>query len=258
MRSYGGRWLGIWSPNDEAINGLKATLNLSLSFVAPMVPRERVFLSDSLALLSRPYYWVLSPVFNWLIKPVVNNLVRRLVVKSAQGNNRPTAEVIAVLPSPVLLDRETRFPPLPPDLDRRIVEKADRFAGHIAPKLRQLLAEPSFTSGLERFGKALSGKELVHTSYFDHPEILQLLCLNMAWSRRDQGYASRVNARKPGLVSWFALFKSAVGEKVLPLPQPPDLVVPTPAHPRWLTPRRRRLDGSLPEPASSQETAPAH
>ena len=213
-----------------------------------MVPRERVFLSDSLALLSRPYYWVLSPIFNWLIKPVVNNLVRRLVVKSAQGNNRPTAEVIAVLPSPVLLDQETRFPPLPPDLDRRIVEKADRFAGHIAPKLRQLLAEPSFTSGLERFGKALSGKELVHTSYFDHPEILQLLCLNMAWSRHDQGYASRVNAKNPALLSWFAQFKSAVGEKVPPLPQPPDLVVPTPTHPHWLTPRRRRLDDSVPVP----------
>ena len=39
MRCYGGRWLGIWSPNDEAINGLKATLNLSLTFVATMTAK---------------------------------------------------------------------------------------------------------------------------------------------------------------------------------------------------------------------------
>ena len=45
---YGDKWLGMWTPHDEAINGLKATLDLSLSFVKKLVPRERIFMSDNL------------------------------------------------------------------------------------------------------------------------------------------------------------------------------------------------------------------
>ncbi len=39
---YGARWLGIASPDDEAINGLRATLNISVSFVSKMMPRGRL------------------------------------------------------------------------------------------------------------------------------------------------------------------------------------------------------------------------
>ena len=58
---FGGRWLGLWSPDDEAINGLRATLELSVSFVSPITTRERVFFSDNASLLSRPYLWILAP-----------------------------------------------------------------------------------------------------------------------------------------------------------------------------------------------------
>jgi hypothetical protein len=51
MNRYAPRWLGIWSRDDEAINGLRATLSLSVSFVSKLVPRERVLLSDNLALV---------------------------------------------------------------------------------------------------------------------------------------------------------------------------------------------------------------
>jgi hypothetical protein len=38
-------------------------------------------------------------------------------------------------------------------------------ARDIAPKLRQLLAEPSFVTGLEKFGKVLSGRELTRRTF---------------------------------------------------------------------------------------------
>ena len=41
MHRYAQRWLGIWSRGDEAINGLRATLILSVSFVSKVVPRVR-------------------------------------------------------------------------------------------------------------------------------------------------------------------------------------------------------------------------
>ena len=52
MSNYASKWLGLWSRDDEAINGLRATLNLSVSFVSKMAPRERVLVSDNLSLLA--------------------------------------------------------------------------------------------------------------------------------------------------------------------------------------------------------------
>ena len=101
MRRYALRWLGIWSRDDEAINGLRATLSLTVSFVSKMAPRERLLLSDNLSLLSRPYYWVLGPIFNRFLRPVLDDIVRSFVVKSAQGNNRQGAEVTEVSFTPV-------------------------------------------------------------------------------------------------------------------------------------------------------------
>ena len=70
--TYGDRWLGLWSPDDEAINGLRATLDLSVSFVGKMHPREVVYLSDIFALLWRPYFWLFGPIYNRFVRPAVD------------------------------------------------------------------------------------------------------------------------------------------------------------------------------------------
>lgn len=204
MEAYETRWLGIWSPEDEAINGLRATLDLSISFVSRMAPRERVLFSDHLSLLSRPYYWLLAPVFNRLIRPLVDGVVRSLVVKAAQGNNRPAAEVIEVSPAPTEATDPNRYPPIPEWLNAKLVETADRYAGDLAPKLRRLLAQASFVSGLEAFGDTLQGKELIHTSYFDHPEILDLLTLHMAWHGDGAEWRPFSRGKDDRLVHWLA------------------------------------------------------
>ena len=92
--------------------GCAATLDLSVSFVAQVAPRERILVSDYLSLPSRPYYWVLTPAFNYVLRPLLDGAVRSLVVKTAQGNNRPAAEVFAVSPFPVPERRADAHPPL--------------------------------------------------------------------------------------------------------------------------------------------------
>ena len=208
---FGGRWLGLWSPDDEAINGLRATLDLSVSFVSRIAPRERVFFSDNASLLSRPYFWVLAPLFNNLMRPVLDRIVRSHVIKTAQGNNRPAAEVIEVLPAPKLLSDPVLPPSISESLNRKLVQEADRCASGIAPKLRNLLAQPSFTASLAAFGKNISGRELVHTSYFDHDEILELLLMNMAWSNGDASFFCVPRSPQHDLLGWFQQFKAVVG-----------------------------------------------
>jgi hypothetical protein len=203
MENYRSRWLGIWSPDDEAINGLRATLSLSISFVSRMAPRERILFSDHLSLLSRPYYWVLTPVFNRFIRPIVDGTVRSLVVKTAQGNNRPAAEVIEVSHCPVPADDTARCPPIPDWLNEKIVKTADGYASDLAPKLRRLLAQPSFVAGLEEFGDSLQGGELVHTSYFNHPEVLDLLALHMVWVGDGPAWLPFSRSKDERLVRWL-------------------------------------------------------
>jgi hypothetical protein len=226
MSRYAPRWLGIWSRDDEAINGLRATLSLSVSFVATLAPRERVLLSDNLSLLARPYYWVLGPLFNHLVRPVLDHLVRLCVVKTAQGNNRPATEVIEVSPIPITLGPLAVWPPLPPWLDAKLEETADSYARDIAPKLRRLIAAPSFSSVLAALEDSISGRELIHTSYFDHPEVLDLLTMHMGRARGDVQWRSYRKTQREDIVAWLDTFHEsnmrAVGEQPAPPARPHD------------------------------------
>jgi hypothetical protein len=215
METYRGRWLGLWSTSDEAINGLRATLDLTVSFVSRMVRRDQVLWSDYILILARPYAWAVSPIFNEIIRPLLDRTVQSLVIKAAQGNNRPAAQVVAVSPFPALDLKPDAHPPLPPDLDASLVEQANQHARDIGSKLRNLLAAPSFVAGMERFGTSLAGQELIHTSYFDHPAILQLLAFNIAWGRRDASAIQHMAEEDCELWNWFRKFKRSVAETAL-------------------------------------------
>jgi len=220
--AYQSRWLGIWSKDDEAINGLRATLDLTMSFLGKMQPRERVFLSDNLNLLARPVFWLFAPIYNFLVHPLVDRAIRGLVTRSAQGNDRPTANIVDVSPCPFGPFRDLA-PPIPEMLREKILARADRAACDVAPKLRKLLGSPSFTHGLEAFSKDLAGGELVHTSYFDHSEILDLIACNVAWGTNDNSMRMAMHRMPAGLTSWFAQTKSQLQPAgVLPMDRSVD------------------------------------
>jgi hypothetical protein len=206
---YGNRYLAIWSPDDEAINGLRATLGFQVSFVGKMFPQERVFFSDTLGLLSRPYYWVLSPLFNRWLQPPIDRLVRNIVIRAAQGNDRPSSTIVAVTPSPVA-ELTHLFPPLPAPLSKRILCTADHHARDIAPMLRNLLGQASLAQGLEGFCKELSGKELVHTSYFDHSAVMELISCNITWSMGEEMVKWKTWRMDPELAHWFGDAKQSL------------------------------------------------
>lgn len=209
---YRGRWLGIWTQDDEAINGLRATMQLSVSFIGNLVVRERVFVSDLIGLPSRPLYRMFAPIYNRMIRPVLDSKIREIVIKTAQGNDRPAARVINVSPHPILPPPAALVPPLPDSLRESIRQQADDHANDLGPKLRQLLSQPSLTAGMERFSKDLSGSELVHTSYFDHPDVIELLALNIGWTRaRTKPRPSSVSSET---VRWFNEFKRLQGVDV--------------------------------------------
>jgi len=210
--------LGLWSRDDEAINGLRATLDLAVSFVSRMMTRDPVLLSDYVALLSRPYYWLLTPVFNSGLRPVLDSIVRSFVIKTAQGNNRPAAVVVRVAPVPLSSARDELFPPLPNELNTRIVARANQHARNLGAEMRRLLAAPSFVMGLEQFGTRLSGRELVHTSYFDHPDILDLLTMHIAWAQGASNWNSFAQARQVEIAEWLRQAKIELGAE-MPLPE---------------------------------------
>jgi hypothetical protein len=203
--TYRSRWLGIWTLDDEAINGLRATMKLSVSFIGTLAVRERVFVSDLFSIPSRPIYQLIAPIYNRFFRPLLDSKIREIVVKTAQGNDRPAAQVIAVSPHPVLPPPTPSAPPLPESLQASIRQEADKHANDLGPKLRVLLSQPSLSTGFEAFAQDLSGRELVHTSYFDHAAVIDLLGLNISWCRgrnslRRAGASREINA-------WFHEFK---------------------------------------------------
>ncbi len=135
MRTYQGRWLGIWSPEDEAINGLRTTIKLSISFVSRITLRESVLFSDWLSLVSRPYHWILIRFYNALLRPMLDGVVRSHVIKTALGNNRPGAEVMSVSPGPI---ESIEAPCLPDWLTAKISAEADVHARDIAPEAAEV------------------------------------------------------------------------------------------------------------------------
>ena len=211
MRRFAKRWLGLYTPEDEAINGLRATLDLSVSFVGKMIPHERVYLSDTISLLSRPWFWLVAPIYNNLFRPSLDTMIRGMVVKTAQGNNRPSAEVVDVAPCPLIPPYGPNVPPVPESISKKILEVADQSSQSLGPKLRKLIAQPSFVSSMDSFGMDLSGKELVHTSYFDHNPILDFLAMNILWSR-DASAIDVPPQTTTEMKAWFLAYKSHLAD----------------------------------------------
>ena len=56
---------------------------------------------------------------------------------------------------------------------------------------------------MEGFCKELSGKELVHTSYFDHSAVMELIACNITWSMGEEMVKWKTWRMDPGLTQWF-------------------------------------------------------
>ncbi|TWT39314.1 lipase family protein [Blastopirellula retiformator] len=212
IQEYGRCWLGIFSPDDEAINGLRTTLHLDITFVGKVTAADRIFVSDYLSFLWIPYYWTVAPTFNYIVRPILNHFVRQYVSKAVQGNNRPSAELCNVSTAPIGDTDVNSIPPLPYFISQRITARANSKSKDIAPKLRALLGQKTLMAGLAAFNAELSGEELVHTSYFNDPDVLNLLTIHMALHRGDRRYLMQMAAYHRQLLEWTRYFREMTGD----------------------------------------------
>ncbi len=186
---FGSRWLGIWSRHDEAIIGLKASLTLK-GHVAPRfeVSGVSVFDYDRRMRFYRFFArWVVAPLCNLLISWPSDRIIWNSVARGMQGNDRPGSLVNKVSPGPIV-PRDTEWVELPEEYDKRLVDKSNKHlierSRKLLPKVREVLSQLTWTKP-EQLSLLLSdestftGNELVHTSYFHEPAILELIACHI-------------------------------------------------------------------------------
>jgi hypothetical protein len=198
---HGRRWLVLSSRHDEAINGLARTQTLS----TPLVPRlaGRLSAMGWLSWIGRP---MVALYDRWLAR-VVDDFVWDTLQRYLQGNDRPGFAFVGADRVPgegwqlVSLSNETEI---------AIEGQANACAGRTIGKLRSALGMSSFAEGsapVPVLGLAteLSWGELVHTTYFESPEIQQKIVAHIrAWqegSIPSGGGASEASACPPETAS---------------------------------------------------------
>ena len=189
MIDFGDRWLGIWSTEDEAINGLQATTQITKAKVLPrfVIPSETVFSSDRIIRIYRFFLRGPAWFYNQVLNPILNTFLMSQVAKKAQGNNRFGARLEAVSEGPIIINGY-RYPPLPEEVDKELIGKANLATEN---KFKDIIAETrtSFLevgSGLKdlpgmasSIAETLGGDELVHNSYFKDDFVRRALSLQI-------------------------------------------------------------------------------
>ena len=188
------RWLGVWSTPDEAINGLRNTLE----FRAEVTPRMPI-LGDFLTRKESRWDWsglrkltvmgwailpfrlvvrlVLAPLYNFYLVRLTDAFIAGRLADRSQGNDRGGEVLAAVTPG---LVPGIRFAPLPGPIRRSLIAEADRHAALVVAHVREALgAAADEGGGLPRVLIGVRGRvgglELVHTGYFDEDRVCELL-----------------------------------------------------------------------------------
>ncbi|MBC7822074.1 MAG: hypothetical protein IAG10_34750 [Planctomycetaceae bacterium] len=219
---FGSRWLGIWSLQDEAIQGLKESVTLHRKTTTES-KRLRKFhgLNEMMLgmgmqpsvlvihlirkLLSVPIR-VLSVLFNPLATWWFWSKLRKMI----QGNDLLFRECDRVEASPVPNAGE----PLQGDLDLHLIDLANRHATALVPKFRQSLGQTELppVDSNQLIGAILgdfTGAGLVHNSYYDHPDVRELLVTHIRQSLSNQGPPIGPPLREE-LRLWYESFRRSV------------------------------------------------
>lgn len=160
------RYLGLWSTQDETIIGLGASTSFSLKLMG----EGAGFNPHSIRALFHP------------IAAASNQFVSNLVSRKIQGSNIPGLELVGTThhPHPALAQQA-----LDVVVDRALIDSADTHSGDLGRRVRSLLLagkDPvtGFADLQSAAERALTFKELVHTTYFSNPSCLNLLTWHVA------------------------------------------------------------------------------
>jgi len=243
---FGERWLGIWSSEDEAINGLRGSLRLSGQVMPRLaVPNQRVFISDRVVQFNRRIVrWIIAPLYNRLVAPNGDEFLWVRISKSAQGHDRPGCTLSTVTEGPIPLP-SFRYPAIPESLDRSLIEganaKLDKRAGTILTQARSALSQYAWGSSsmpalVGSQSSVMHGDELVHTSYFTHPEVIDLISLHIQQANGPVPSDSvKESAQNDPWSQWLADFKSKIHQELLGTETLRQGGLPQLGNPNWLS-----------------------
>lgn len=163
---YRSCWLGLWHNRDEPLAGLRA----SLVSVIEVVPRLGATSASSIKrILCAPY--------DWAIAPVADQFVWAATTARAQGADVIGIWMVGAHHAPGAL--RPGWPALPSPLAEAMVSTANAHAAASAAGMREKFATLADAKDgndlLRRLVATLSWQDLIHTSYFDHSEIVELI-----------------------------------------------------------------------------------
>ncbi len=201
---YSRRWLGLWSTDDEAINGLKMTFSMGGRLIPRHSFRTPVFHSDR-------YKWALFPIlllwskFHDMLAPLGDRFIWNTLVGRLHGNDRPGATFTGISTGPS--DFLSQCLPLPEGTNKKLRSSANEHVAKVLPEFRAMIGIAAATGGFPYFvssaGTRAFGKELVHTSYFECGDIQEIIALHIGSiidANNDHGSFDQ------GLRDWLKVF----------------------------------------------------
>jgi len=197
LRRYGPAWLALTSKDDEAVSGLFRTLNLqTIGVVSPWKP-DPFFLDQGWFFLVTQTMakYTYGALFNRIVRSRVNTEISRRLQAFSQGNDLPGRAVTSVQREPIRA--ESQVPTLPPDLEQSIADVVNASVHSLVPQIRASLFTPQ---QMNQESLVLSGSELIHTSYYDAPGVIQLI------ARHITGEWKTSSPADSSLVCWYGQF----------------------------------------------------
>ena len=172
------KWVGLISPDDEALRGLEFASSLRSDLVAGSSDTDDQFLSKGYFRFRKCVFFPLSMLNRFVVIPVTNIFIRLQLKKIALGDNDRFQHLYGVGMSPL---RSLKTPLLPKDIVTSLRTSADEALREIVPSLRDSLATGVTAAGsasedvdFKVAASVMTGDELVHTSYYNHGDVVGL------------------------------------------------------------------------------------
>jgi hypothetical protein len=182
-KSFGPKWLGLYSKLDEAISGVQGTINFRVPTLVRVPwpswpPRPRPAFREVAAYPARLvgwlFGWVVFPCFNWVVMPLAEWLVSHLLSVRLQSADRFGTELADVTPEPVR--HVGARGQLPAELRRPLHQVVKQASSALVLRVRRRFAEEVRSRApreiLEDAMRLVRpGRELVHNAYLQVPAI---------------------------------------------------------------------------------------
>ena len=198
------RWLAVWSPLDEAMNGLITTLRIS----GEILPRRRGSSAGLLAGIVTAPLRLADFVYNRFLAQAADGFIWTRLQDRLYGSDRTGFTPQGAAASP--LAHVGQWPSLPPPLQSALKKHADSQAAATLTRLREGFAElahnPEQTDDLlGTLHRELTWQEVVHSSYFDMAGVRRVIATHLVQKSDHPADALATKGRlAPAVADWLA------------------------------------------------------